>query len=477
MSAPFPEETLGRLSAYATAQFGLRFPPDRWHELGRGIASAALELGVSDLQGWAEKFAAGALDSDDRAAVANHLTISETYFFRHPESFATLETDILPERIAKRHEQCRGLRIWSAGCASGEEPYSVAILLRQKFPAQRADRVTITGTDLNSQVVARAARGSYSEWSFRDAPPWLKPGYFERGARGHYQISAEIRGMVRFSVLNLAAPLYPAEFGERGDFDVILCRNVLMYFSGEWRERIVRRFVQALAPGGWLMVGPCDLTAAEAGELRLRLTTPGIYQKMDRAVFTAALPPMAPAAPEAPAMASIAPIEPPLPAPSEVPQGHLVPASASAAPELPAALQPETLAEEIDTPSLARHHANRGELAEALATCDRAISSDNLNSSLHHLRGCVLLELNRVPEAEQAFRRVLYLDPGSVMAEFALASLALRAGREEEARHRYGVILRLLERHLGGEAVPLAEGVTVARLRKVVEQSLENTAA
>lgn len=468
MSSPFSEDLLARLSVFATAEYGLRFPPDRWHELARGVASAALELGVSDLQGWAENLAAGVLGAEDRMSVANHLTISETYFFRHPETFVALEKEILPGRIAERRKEMRPLRIWSAGCASGEEPYSVAILLRHKFAELRPDSIAISGTDLNSHVIERASQGLYSEWSFRDAPPWLKPTYFERTTRGHYRLSPAIRDMVRFSKLNFAAPLYPAEFGDRADFDVILCRNVLMYFSAEWQDKIIRRFTRALAPGGWLLVGPCDVTAAEAVELRLRGSAPGIYQKRGDGAADVVETPFAPTA-SFPVSSAVFPA---------VAQKVSAAVEVSSVPAPPADVRSTKPAEDPTEALSARALtlANRGELAEALDACDRALAADKLNPAFHHLRGCVLSEMNRLTEAEQAFRQVLYLDPDSVMAEFALASLAQRAGRAAEARHRYTVVLRLLSTHPRGEAVPQGDGVTVARLQEVVERTLNSAA-
>lgn len=473
MTSPFPDDLLGRLSAFATSEFGLRFPPDRWQELGRGIASAALELGVSDLQGWAENLAAGALGSDERVSVANHLTISETYFFRHPDTFTVLERVILPVRIAERRKQGRPLRIWSAGCASGEESYSIAILLRQKFPELRPESAMISGTDLNTHVIGRASRGVYSEWSFRDAPSWLKEGYFERTAKGHYQIKPEIRGMVGFSPLNLAAPFYPAAFGERGDFDLILCRNVLMYFSADWQDKIIRRYTRALVEGGWLMVGPCDVTAAESAELHLHAVSPGIYQKR-------AAPPVKAASMPSPRFEVLE--EPPAAPVKEATRrredirrsraqnlSRKVDSVLAPTPEQVPASGVEALS------AAARTHANRGELHEALAACDQAIGAETLNPALYHLRGCVLMEMNRFDEADAAFRRVLYLSPDSVMAEFSLASLARRAERAEEARHHYMRVLSLLSGHPRGEAVPDGEGVTVARLQEVVEQSLNET--
>lgn len=477
MSSPLPDDLVGRLSDWATEHFGLRFPPDRWSELARGVASAALELGISDLIGWAGALLGGPPTAEHARAIANHLTISETYFLRHPDSFRRLEQEILPARIAHRQRQGRPLRIWSAACASGEEPYSVAMLLRHRFPAVPPERVIIHATDINSLVLARAESGVYSEWSFRDTPDWVKQNFFKRTANGRYQIAPAIRQSVKFSALNFAAPLYPAEFGERADFDVILCRNVLMYFSADWQDRIVQRLVQALAPGGWLLTGPCDIPGEEAAALKLISGGPGIFQKPDgteaerdrRPVITTVLPPV------------VNVVTPPgVPAPD----APLSPAAASMALS-PVAARPVTppeaitaVASEGDVASArAQSHADRGDLEEALAACQEAIALDKTNPGYHYLHGCILQELNRGPEAAEAFRRVLFLEPHAVMAQFALGCLAGREGRSEEARRHFSLVLRLLSQRNRGELVAQSDGLTVGRLQAVVESNLSGDAA
>lgn len=476
MSPALSNERLARLSDWATAEFGLRFPPDRWSELGRGVASAALELGIPDLAGWSEQLVTGEPASEHLAAVANHLTISETYFFRHHETFEALEKEILPKRIAERKRHARPLRLWSAGCASGEEPYSIAILLRQRFPDLRPDSVAIVATDINARVLERAAAGVYSEWSFRDVPEWVKAPWFQRRPNGRYEIALEIRRMVRFTALNLAAAFYPVGFGDGSDFDVILCRNVLMYFSGEWQDRIIRHFVAALAPEGWLIVGPCDITAAQCAALHLRPSSAGIYQKTSAArgmAEVATVPivmpsPMWPVMPEpiaAPAQWAqpIAPMPPPSSRPADMPSTDV---------ELTAAATEGEVAS-----ARAQSHANRGELDAALAACDEALASDKTNASFHYLRACILQEQNRLPEAAEAFRRVLFLEPHSVMAEFALGCLAAKDGQRAQARHHFHVVLRMLGSANRGDAVPGGESLTVARLRAVVEHNLSHDAA
>lgn len=474
MISGLSDDAVSRMSPFATAAFGLRFPPDRWSELARGVASAGLELGVSDLSGWVESVLSGGATMVHLQALANHLTVAETYFLRHREVFAALAEQILPERFAMRQAQARSVRVWSAACASGEEPYSVAMIVRRSLPAVAHGGVAIFGTDLNSHVLARAGRGEFSEWSFRDTPAWVKASYFTRQPSGRYEIAPEIRHMVRFSRLNFADAVYPAEFGERGDFDAILCRNVLMYFSPEWQETIVRRLCRALAPAGWLIVGPCDLSMTQSQELGLRSAGPGIFQQRAAGVvFDDMAPPSA--------HPDVQPLpadwwKPALVSPAQeiaTPVADFV-APRSIDPAVSSIDSPVLPSESDDALALAQAHADRGELARALTACDAAIAGDKLNPFLHYLRACILQEQNRFDEAAQSFHRVLYLDPQSIIGNFALGILAERQVRRNEARHHFAIAQRLLEGRNRGDAVPGGEGLTVGRLRALVETNLAN---
>jgi chemotaxis protein methyltransferase CheR len=482
MNPGLSDDVLSRLSDFATAALGLRFPPDRWSELQRGVASAALELGIADIEGWVDALLAGGATAAHVKALANHLTIPETYFFRQRETFTLLGEKILPEVFARRRAQGRPVRIWSAACASGEEPYSVAILIRRIFPELAPGAVVIHGTDINSHVLARATRGVFSEWSFRDTPEWVKAASFTRKPNGRYEIARETGRMVKFSHLNLAEGLYPPEFGERGDFDLILCRNVLMYFSAEWQAKIIRRLVAALTAEGWLLVGPCDIAVPQAEELGLQSNGPGVFQRSD-APARGARPappegiearPLPPAWWLPPGGAEAAPAET---GASEAPppQPRAAGGESAAAPAVSGA--PTAVTEGEVVSALAQAKADRGELEAARAACDEAIALDPINPSFHYLRACILQEMNRPAEAAESFRRVLFLDPESVMAHFALGCLAERGGDRPEARRQFSRVLRLLGARNRGDAVPGGDGLTVGRLRAVVEENLGDDAA
>ncbi len=152
--------------------------------------------------------------------------------------FEALEDRILPELIRSRSVGNRRLRIWSAGCATGEEPYSIAIALRRALPVPEDWRITILATDINPHILRKASAGVYGEWSFRNAPPWLKGTWFRPKKDGKLEILPEIRKMVSFAYLNLAEDIFPSPVNNTNAMDLIFCRNVLMYFAAERAQEI-----------------------------------------------------------------------------------------------------------------------------------------------------------------------------------------------------------------------------------------------
>ncbi len=222
----------------------------------------------------------------------NTLTVGETYFFRDEAQFNALATQVLPAIIRRKRAAATAvgpniqpqLRIWSAGCASGEEPYSVAILLKELLPDIENWHILILATDINQDALARAGEGVYSDWSFREArAKALRSYYFTRGPAmkappaprreekappvkggagsrlgNRYRLRDDIRRMVTFAPLNLIEDNYPAIHNNTVSMDLILCRNVTIYFTEEITRQVVKRFYGALVLGGWLVVGHAE---------------------------------------------------------------------------------------------------------------------------------------------------------------------------------------------------------------------------
>jgi len=185
MTSAISNELLGQVSVYVADRMGLSFPKERWNDLERGLQQAAPDLGFTDAEACARGLLLSSLTKPQIEILASHITVGETYFFRDKKSFDVLENTIFPALIQKRRETGRQLRIWSAGCATGEEPYSIAIVLRRLIHDIKEWNITVLATDINPLFLGRAANGLYGEWSFRDVPAAVKERYFQRTGQGN----------------------------------------------------------------------------------------------------------------------------------------------------------------------------------------------------------------------------------------------------------------------------------------------------
>ena len=185
-----PDGLLHGLSEYLTAKIGFHFTKKRWNELHPKMAAAMIDFGFEDVGEFIEWLLSSSPTQKQIEILASHLTVGETYFFRERKAFEILEQAMLPGLIDARRRTGKRLRFWSAGCSTGEEPYSIAILLDQLIPDLKDWNITILATDINTAALRKADEGIYSDWSFRDAPPFFKDKYFERVNGNRYLLRA-----------------------------------------------------------------------------------------------------------------------------------------------------------------------------------------------------------------------------------------------------------------------------------------------
>src|SRR5882672_2540005 len=252
----------GRLSEFIAQNMGLHFPPERHSDLQRGITAAAAEFGFADSARCADWLLSARLTRPQLHTLASHLTVGETYFFRERKTFDALAQRILPELIRLRRGREPRLRLWSAACSTGEEPYSLAILVRQLLPDWRDWHVTILATDINERFLRKAVAGVYGEWSFRESPPGFKERYFAPTSDGRFAIAPEIRNCVSFAHMNLAQDCFPSLTIDTDSMDVIFCRNVLIYFTASHARKLAKNLRHALVDEGWLAVSPSECSQA-----------------------------------------------------------------------------------------------------------------------------------------------------------------------------------------------------------------------
>jgi len=217
--------------------------------------------------------------SEERVSMIDAITTNETRFFREPKHFEFLESQAIPRWRAdgERGLRSKHLRIWSAACSSGEEPYSLAMLLTRHLPAEQGWNVSILATDISTRILALARRGTYNLSKSRDIPQLLLKDYMLKGIdeqKGLMKVMPEIRAMVDFQNLNLMRGSYPPP----GHFDVIFCRNVLIYFDRESKQKVVQGLTRCLAHNGLLFLGQAENLSGT--NLPFRTLAPSVYTRM-----------------------------------------------------------------------------------------------------------------------------------------------------------------------------------------------------
>ena len=497
---PAPDALLSRFSQFVAGQMGLHFPPERATDLQRRIRSATREFGFEDVADCVQWLMSAPLTRSQIEILAGNLTVGETYFFREKRTFEIFEEHVLPELTRLRRGGEQRLRLWSAACCSGEEPYSIAISLRKIIPDLVDWHVTILGSDINPRFLHKASKGVFTEWSFRNAPSWLKEGHFEKVENGHWEILPEIKRMVSFSHINLAQDVYPSLLNDTNVVDVIFCRNVLIYFAPEQVEIVIRNFHRCLTEGGWLVLSPSETSHVLFSQfVPVNFEGTILYQKdsartspVDRRapqleeasrVFFQPLPEpvaetgaMAPQVWELLELAESKTAEPPPGAYDQAfafyEQGRYAETA-----ETLAALLSSPPVEPRAMALMARTLANQGNLAGALGWCDKVIAADKLNPGAHYLRASVLHEQGNLNESVQSFKRVLYLDPDFVLAHFALGNLARHEGKFREADRHFEHALALTHGRPHEEILPESEGITAGRLSEIITASRQSETA
>ena len=480
MTQKISAELLGQFSDFLAAKIGLSFPPKSWPDLTRGLKTAARDLGCDSAEQCVRQLMLAPLAREQIEILASHLTVGETYFFREKKSLAVLENHILPELIRERRRQGqRHLRIWSAGCATGEEAYTLAILLSRLIADLRDWQIHILATDINPLALQKGDLGLYGKWSFRDTPPEIMQKYFSPREQ-RFEILPDLKRLVSFAYLNLAEDVYPSLATQTNALDLILCRNVLMYFSAGQARKVLSNLARSLKEGGWLIVSLTETSIVRFSPLvTVNFPEATVYRKDSEAqqiepgAVCPTLQPVQPgdprtARPDFPRLQERPVVQPTRPGPLE--------AAAPPVSEPPGRVADETTdlgegprAERVeDLVALARKCANLGDLTAALAWCEQAVTVDRLNPAWHYLRAAILQEQDAMAEAALSLRKAIYLDQGFIMAYFFLGNLALRQGDARGARKHFDNVLALLDGSRADEPLPEAEGITAGRLKEIV---------
>ncbi|WFD11282.1 CheR family methyltransferase [Tepidibacter hydrothermalis] len=466
------KSSLNNINNFIETRFGLHFTEKRFNDLIRSISNAAKQKNIG-LEEYINLILSNKLSKEDLKNLVNCLTIGETYFFRDKKLFDVMRQRILPDIINDRKYSSKSLKIWSAGCSSGEEAYSIAILVKELIPDYEEWDIEIIATDINHSSLSKAKKGIYSEWSFRGVDLSIKNKYFIRMDDMSYKLKDDILKLVKFYSLNLADSNYILDGKIMNNSDIVFCRNVLIYFSKYQASKIINRFYNNIVDGGWLVVAPTEsLFLNDTSFIPVNINDMFLYNKnitknnisksFDNNVFNNII------------------IDENLIMQNEIMKNEMIEyrenlqinnvitiKSKNELPKKEKLDSQEMEAQEFET--IARSFANEGKLEEAIEWCKKAISVDKINPFYYYLLASIQQEQGDINEAVISLKKVIYLDHNFIMAYFDLGNLNLKQDKYIQASKNFKNTLVLLDNLNEDDIVPYSEEMTVGVLKCMIK--------
>lgn len=398
---------------------------------------------------------------DQLAKLAVELTVTETYFYRHIDQISAF-VEVALRACLQASNGSRPVRILSAGCASGDEAYSLAIAARERAGVAPG-MVAIDAIDINPLMLAKAARGHYTTWSLREFPAELKQRWFKPDGDG-FTLSDSIRAMVHFWHRNLADS-DPA-FWHPDAYDIVFCRNVLMYFTPAHMEAAVARIATALTPGGYLFLGHAETLRGVSNDFHLCHTHATFYYQ--RKTDNEPAPPQPWVA--APPSRRVSALDDTAWVDAIEQAARRIDVLAGAAPAASSQTRYDHTLAQLggmaagpagDTEALlldAVTLSQSGALAEARSACQRLLALDELNAGAHYVLGLCCESAHDVGGALGHYQSACYLDPGFAMPRVHAGLLARRQGDAAAARHDLDQAQHLLKREDGARLLLFGGG-------------------
>ncbi len=475
---------LTELSNHIREKLGMYFPERKHGELRLKLNELGKENGFKKTTDFINHLLQNINDQKQIELLASKLTVGETYFWRDRELFRVLEENIFPDLIREKEKTNKTIRIWSAGSSSGEEAYSVAILLKRLIPNIKQWNISILATDINIDSLNKAKKGVYTNWSFRSAPPWLKEKHFKVQNKSEYVLDENIRRMVNFNYLNLAKDAYPSLTNNTNGMDIIFCRNVLMYFSLEDIIKITDKFYNCLVNQGILLTSPSESFQYISSRFRLKHTKNISFYLRD--------PDKESTVPQASSSSRLK--EKPVKvntekvvkkAPRREHSQKTTKSKLTKTPNYEDAVlyykqgnyqQASTILESLANGKIsqqthilmAKIKANQGQLLEALKDCKNALNINKLNPEVYYLIAMIEAETGEYEKAYESLKKSFYLDSHFIITNFTLGTLAQKLSKENEAKKYFQNAFDLIQEMNYEDIVPGSDGMTADRLKEII---------
>jgi chemotaxis protein methyltransferase CheR len=495
----FPEELMTRVKSLITDRTGLYFKDHNLSDLQSSVTERMSLRGFDALPSYFSFLTTSENREEEFRELLNLLTVKHTYFFRNETQFQALKEKILPEIISKKTENQKTktkdenilkpfLRIWSAGCSTGEEPYTIAMIVRDVIPDLENWNIQILATDASEAALSHARKGVYSENSMKHVDAEYIQKYFVKEGRGQYAVCEEIKNMVTFGFFNLMDEDYPE------GFDVIFCRNVVIYFEFETTLRVMNKFYLSLINDGYLFIGYSETLQFMQDKFKMLVFNESIYyqkagihareeekeaarreeididsvlENISRQELQAELT----------QLTQEEVIQPLTKKENEALLVEIVKCihlkdydnalrfADEAIRRESWNLEPHCLAAEI--------MLNQGRINEARERLASALRVNSFFAPAHFLLGFTFMQEDKFEDAKDNLKKAIYLDKDFLIAHFYLANVFRSMGKLSESIREYRNAIKLLSRHDKSSIIPYSGGFNAATLMSVCHDNLE----
>jgi len=462
MKAPLTQTQFDALRSLLQREAGLVFDESRRDSMAYSVGERMRDSGAKDVAA----YLASLQSAQERQRLVDEVTIQETHFFRNPPQTRALRKHVLPELIRHAEAHGRRLRIWSAGCSTGEEPYSIAMMLRELLPAGAGWDVKVLATDVSQRALQAAHKARYGPRALMLASPEELARFFAPVDDGLHEVRPEVRELVEFRHHNLVTEPVPFPSNER--VDLVLCRNVTIYFGRETTRELMVRLHQALRDGGYLFLGHSETLWQVSEDFRLVALGTGesaafVYRRLDEQ-----------AAGKAAERRAVLPDrrtgEDPKPAERRVRARRSSSKSERPARDVPAQAPPPPPPGADELVASARGALSQGQYARAAELAQEAVTVEPLRAEAFYLRGLALVDLGDDDGALVELRKAVYLDGDMGFAHFLLAGVLDRLGDAAAACREYAAAADTLGLAPGDATAEELGGRSVRELAQLCRQ-------
>ena len=481
------ETVLSPFRTYLTERTGITFDKNRQEHLRNAISTRLLALKLTDPEEYLLLLNGACGDNPEFSALMDLLTIRESFFFRHRAQYEALEKHCLP-RILEIKGRKGPINIWSAGCANGEEAYSIAMVVRDLIPETTGRKILIRATDISGDALIQARKGEYSERAIRELEPSRVDRFFlKKGSR--YFLKNEIKSMVHFEYFNLAEKHFPLE--AMPPWDLIFCRNVIIYFAEKTTKRLLHNFYLSLTDGGYFFPGYSEtLRYLNTDFLSLEQDGAFIYQKkLDRResgvcvtrrketekekIFTRQRKQASTSALKTTSIKE------------EEKKGGSVPSNSFHIPGVHSAIPEKKDSEEKETGggamtqadsilAVALQNADQGKIMEAVALLGDLIAGDPLCEKAYFLLAMIYRNSGDPHQAIGYLKKAAYLNPTDPVIRLHLADVYKEASEDRNAAREYANVITLLENTNEKQTAFFSEGFSKEALMETARAHLQS---